>query len=183
MVRVSNGFLFEARTSGNGQTALIGSYKSVQRGTKKHVSFTLGLDTKAHMCIPAVGDLSNGFVSMDKVCSTSEELKRWVAGNKSFYYRVGDFGIIADGLALIHDNGEVDMSKVSLYLPASFVESCSNYGGKPALLMLKLSESEAEGHQKMNPLYIKGHINYVADFLRNSDCTNKISFLTSLLGL
>jgi len=182
MVRVNNGFLFEARTEANGSTGLIGSYKAVRRGTKRHLTFTLGLDTKAHMCTPVVSDLSNGFVGMDKVCSTADELKKWVAGNKSFYYRVGDFGLIADGLAILHDSGEVDMSKVSLYLPASYIESSSSFGGKPALLMLRLSETEAAGHQKMNPLYIKGHLNYVADFLRGSDCTSKLSFLDSLLG-
>lgn len=182
MVRVNNGYLFEARTDASGKTGVNGAFKSMQRGEKKHMTFTLGISPSVKMCIPAVSDLSNGFVSLDRVCKDDAELQNWIASNRSYYYRVGVFGTMADGTALVYDDGHVDMSKVSLYVPASFVESCQSFQGKPAVLMLKLSDKPGSGLQAVSPTFLKGYMNYLADFLASVDASSKFTFLSSLLN-
>lgn len=181
MVRVNNGYLFEARSDASGKIGVNGSFKAIKRGDKVHITFTAGINTNVKMCVPSVGDLSNGFVELSKVCTSDEELQAWVASNRSYYYRVGSFGVMADGTAIVHADGTVDMSKVALYVPASFVENCQSFDSKPAIFMLRLSEKPGMGIQTVSSTFLKGYMNYLSEYLSSVDTSSKFIFLRSLL--
>lgn len=187
MVCNNMGYIFECRKDTNGGIGIIESFKVLYKGDEQHVTLTCAIDSNGDLVIPAGSTLSLGFLPLNKICQTPEDVASFVRGNKPYYAKFGEFAILGHG-TLVFDKSTkklISSTGFGLYAPKVFLESYKEFVDpkgvpQPAFVCEKVWMNDGLNYLKIgNDLYQK-YLKGATDLLAGLDLTTKLGYLTTL---
>lgn len=187
MVCNNIGYIFECRKDTSGGIGFIEGFKVLYKGEEQHVTLTCAVDSNGDLVIPAGSTSSLGFLPLNKICQTPDDVASFVRGNKPYYAKFGTFSMIGHG-TLVYDKSTkklINSTGFGLYAPKVFLESYDEFTdpkgvSQPAFVCEKVWASDGLNCLKIgNDLYQK-YITHVADSIAELDLSSKLGYLTTL---
>ena len=176
------GYLFECKTDNNGAIGVVGGFKSVLHGTEARVKLTCMVDNSGRIVMPAVNNLSLGFVPLGNVCQTEEEVDVFVKSNKSFFGKFGEFALVAHGVIILDTETDTVKSTKSLglYVPKTITKDQTDAGGTK-LVCEKLSLTSGIHDFTVSASIYQGYIDNMMKDITVKSTRTKADFLKSLV--
>lgn len=189
MIKSNLGYVFTCRRDCLGELGIIEAFKNLEKTDKLSVTFTCTVDNAGKLVMPAYNNLNAGFSPLVDICSTDEDLERFLRSNKSFYGKLNECAMIASGsvvYALL--NGEViSLKNFGLYVPKTVSENLeetrdSKGGYQPALICDKLTINGGLNAFKVSSSIYNSYLTNIFNQLGLVNVRDKSSFLKVLLG-
>lgn len=162
----ASGYEFECKLDSYNQVGVISSFKSVVVGDKRHMILRHGVDSYGKLVCPVDWNSSLGF---RQILGSAED---FVRSRRGYYSKLGDFVVLADGVLVFDESGELVSDKgLGLYIPQTV---------KNGVLYCKMcSDSVEQFRFSMKKEVVEAYRHGIIEYVRDVD--TKFKFLKNLI--
>ena len=189
MVLNSLGYIFDARKDSRGVLGLMENFKFQYRENIQTVEILCATDRLGIPLIPAVNDLSEGFIPLPKILNQDGEgfdfdLDRFVKSNKPYFGKWGTFCYICTAkLKYDRNTGEYldGQSEITFYVPKNTsdkIQEIKDHKGEqmPAIVCQRISEKPGSNVFLVTNTVIEGFKKNFLNTFEFSDFESRFSY-------